>query len=1038
MMCKWEAAKERVTLGFSTIACCALLLMFAFALLLMAPASSAFADESSDVGFAGGLIFGEEGPNPDEGLFALSLSSELKDKKNLYETTHDVYWSDDWFNAPSSQYNSKLSVAAMGFSYAAYRNDASNGYKYITASLENLGFSRIDASSYANRVKNTDSDYATGVDKVAYAFATKRIADGNGEEVDLVAIVVRGTPTNIEWKSNANVADSAAGAYDSVVHHEGFKLAEEELLGAFARYVAENDIDTSTAKVLVTGHSRGAAVANILAAELNGGNCEALSFTKDRVYAYTFATPATVRLTDGQGDAYSNIFNFVNPEDFVPKVPLSQWGFSVYGETFYLPSKTTAPQDWRTLISTVDELFRFFSGGMGMPAFPGAIYETSAFMQAVLDLTGDLEGAYTWEHNAKGMTFHEYFRMFAGYLAEDGTSMAKLLSESLDAYWDVFSYFVTHGTNEKALFGAHSAETYFAWMIALDAAGVEMLSEGECADAKLGVIYGAVDVFVRDAAGALVAQAVDGVVSVEPSGDAAPVTLVVDGDMPATYVWLPNDQSYTVSCEPSSAGAESAGAEGAANASAADTAAGVAAGVDAAEVAEVMAAVVDLAPETADLAQEVLEAAMAEAAMAEVAEADTESAAVGEADSIEMANSTNSTFDMTWSTLSPSGACLEKKAYADLSFETGSYEVAVMAGDDLSDGVQVTGPDDVNVKESCLSEDDAVGSLSVPVSELGKGEAVGAYGATWGDLVTVKAYSAKGVAFSGWFDNGVLVSEDEFYTFRVEKNRSLVAKFGDGPDPAPTPNPDPSPNPDPAPTPTPGPDPDPEPGLPYSDLWKNFPDVKIEVECAGGPDKLWYVADGWLDYVVSAGLMSGYSSNGKFGPYDNITRGQVAVILYRAECAEDPTLLEQYGSTTDPTKYASECAFKDMKTNEYYTAAINWAKGAGILTGDAGTNYTTVRPNDSVARQELCLMLARYANDGVVPSVELDPAKAEGILGMDKIADWARDGVYWAVNNDVIGGVSNGDGTFSMDPTGRTWRSAAAKMFTVVMRDVLS
>ena len=135
--------------------------------------------------------------------------------------------------------------------------------------------------------------------------------------------------------------------------------------------------------------------------------------------------------------------------------------------------------------------------------------------------------------------------------------------------------------------------------------------------------------------------------------------------------------------------------------------------------------------------------------------------------------------------------------------------------------------------------------------------------------------------------------------------------------------------------------------------------------------------------------------------------------------------------------YAIHCEFKDMRAREYYTAAINWAKAVGIMTGDAGTGYTTVRPNDSVARQELCLMLARFANDGVVPSVELDPAKAKGIKGMDKIAPWARDGVYWAVNNGVIGGVSNGDGTFSMDPTGKTWRSAAAKMFTVVMRDVL-
>ena len=281
-----------------------------------------------------------------------------------------------------------------------------------------------------------------------------------------------------------------------------------------------------------------------------------------------------------------------------------------------------------------------------------------------------------------------------------------------------------------------------------------------------------------------------------------------------------------------------------------------------------------------------------------------------------------------------------------------------------------------------------------------------------GASVTVAAVANDGYKFVKWTENGVQVSTRAAYTFTASANRTLVAVFE---------------------AVAPEPEPDPQP----SDLWKGFPDVKREVERSGGVSKVWYVSDGWLDYVVNAGLMSGYASTGYFGPYDNITRGQVAVILYRAECAKDPSLIEKYGSTTDPAKYAWMAAFRDEETSVYYTAAINWAKDAGIMTGDAGTNYTTVRPNDPVARQELCLMLARYANGGVVPSVELDPAKAEGILGMDKIASWARDGVYWAVNNGVIGGVNNGDGTFSMDPTGKTWRSAAAKMFTVVMRDIL-
>lgn len=221
------------------------------------------------------------------------------------------------------------------------------------------------------------------------------------------------------------------------------------------------------------------------------------------------------------------------------------------------------------------------------------------------------------------------------------------------------------------------------------------------------------------------------------------------------------------------------------------------------------------------------------------------------------------------------------------------------------------------------------------------------------------------------------------------------------------------------------------------DPWTGFADVVAEVENAGGPEKVWYVADGWLNYIVGEGLMSGYASNGCFGSYDSITRGQVAVILYRAECAKNPALVDRYGSTTDPTRYAWLAAFRDEEASVYYTAAINWAKDAGILTGDTSTGCATVRPNDPVARQELCLMLARYANGGEVPSVELDPAKAESIKGMEQIADWARDGVYWAANNGVIGGVNNGDGTFSMEPTGNTWRCAAAKMLTVAMRSTL-
>ena len=52
------------------------------------------------------------------------------------------------------------------------------------------------------------------------------------------------------------------------------------------------------------------------------------------MYAYTFATPRTVR---GEYPAYANIFNVINPTDYITMLPLPQWGFARYGVDVILP-----------------------------------------------------------------------------------------------------------------------------------------------------------------------------------------------------------------------------------------------------------------------------------------------------------------------------------------------------------------------------------------------------------------------------------------------------------------------------------------------------------------------------------------------------------------------------------------------------------------------------------------------------------------------------------------------------------------------------
>jgi len=223
----------------------------------------------------------------------------------------------------------------------------------------------------------------------------------------------------------------------------------------------------------------------------------------------------------------------------------------------------------------------------------------------------------------------------------------------------------------------------------------------------------------------------------------------------------------------------------------------------------------------------------------------------------------------------------------------------------------------------------------------------------------------------------------------------------------------------------------------------DFSDVKNDVK-ANGFGNVWYVSNGWLDYVVENGLMSGYNSGekaGSFGPYDSITRGQVAVILYRYACRQDSSLETTYGSTynTNGKSYATNTVFSDEAPDVYYTAAINWARAAGIMTGYTsvgGSYYRNVMPDAPITREELCVMLERFAQKLHDVYIKYGSVDYSGIQGMESVDSWAEDSVGWCASYGIIGGV-NVNGTYWMNPTDSTWRASMAKMITVTVRDVM-
>lgn len=221
----------------------------------------------------------------------------------------------------------------------------------------------------------------------------------------------------------------------------------------------------------------------------------------------------------------------------------------------------------------------------------------------------------------------------------------------------------------------------------------------------------------------------------------------------------------------------------------------------------------------------------------------------------------------------------------------------------------------------------------------------------------------------------------------------------------PKPNPDPEPTPKPDPDPTPRPDPEPTPTPNY----RGFRDVRSDD---------WFVKGGKFDFIIDHKFMSGYG-NGSFGPYDTITRGQVAVVLWNMAGKPDPAGGSDFSDNTNP----------DM----YYYKAIRWARGAGVVSG-FGDN--TFAPNVEVTREQLCAMLGNYAKRVGGKTLDSDATKASQVAGWNGIAGWAKDSVAWAVNAGLISGKGTDHGP-DLDGGGSAWRASMVTMTYSLWTDVL-
>ena len=102
-----------------------------------------------------------------------------------------------------------------------------------------------------------------------------------------------------------------------------------------------------------------------------------------------------------------------------------------------------------------------------------------------------------------------------------------------------------------------------------------------------------------------------------------------------------------------------------------------------------------------------------------------------------------------------------------------------------------------------------------------------------------------------------------------------------------------------------------------------------------------------VDWAAGEEIVSGYG-NGKFGPEDNITREQMALILYG---------YAQYKGY-DVSASGELSSFTDgASTSSWAAEAVQWAVGSGLLSGKGGG---VLDPQGTATRAEVASILMRF------------------------------------------------------------------------------
>ena len=241
--------------------------------------------------------------------------------------TADAAYNPEWITmADNTEYNGKLAQFAAILCDDVYFRDkdldkgtqnrvlyeGENEEEYDrTAFLKKLGFTEV---RYVESFK--EKEYSADTNDSATFLLAHTVVD---DEYDLYAVVFRGCFSAQEWLSvfDPGSSDEAYEAYTGQ-HPEwtdrdvpkGLDIAKNRAITFIDEFIEQNDNPSLKNCMLITGHSRGGGLANLVGAEM-----EKRSDMKP--YTYTFSAPGVT--VNREAEKYSTIFNVFDRDDFYTK-----------------------------------------------------------------------------------------------------------------------------------------------------------------------------------------------------------------------------------------------------------------------------------------------------------------------------------------------------------------------------------------------------------------------------------------------------------------------------------------------------------------------------------------------------------------------------------------------------------------------------------------------------------------------------------------------------------------------------------------------